>query len=182
MQVLEDSSRWFYSVETPTYEVFRETGKKDLSARTDVSLYEVAVPSVQSKKVNIELKANNPPVEHFRKDFEKLAREGLDGVWFHLLKNADSGTLPSVFQKIRESFRALKQHLVGKPRFILFAFCVLDVLKGQDQRLLQGVLEIGDPWQHALDGVERLFGPTVGEETEAWNSFKPTAVSAQLAI
>ena len=131
-QVLDSSRRWFYSVETPTRETFKEKGVTYLSARSDVTLYDGPLPSDQSKKVNIELKANNPPVEHFRKDFEKIAREGLDGVWFHLLKNTDSGTFPSVFGKIHESFQLLRQYLGGKQRFILFAFCVLEGQRRED--------------------------------------------------
>ena len=178
-QVL-DGSQWFYSVETPTREVFKEKGFTPLSARTDVSLYEGPLPSDQSKKVNIELKANNPPVEEFRKDFEKLVREGLNGVWFHLLRNSDEGTLRSVFKKIHESFQALEKWKseCKPPPFILFAFCELDLPQGRHQRLRQGVLEIGDQTlQQILGRVEHLFGPKAQPDLEAagWRSFKPMA-------
>jgi hypothetical protein len=156
--------------------VFKEKGVRYLSARTDVSLYDGPVASKESKKVNIELKANNPPFEHFRKDFEKLVRERLDGVWFHLLKNIDSGTLPSVFGKIEQSFQALKQYLDGRRQFILFALCVLEK---KQQRLIQGVLEIGSPWQDICQGIERLFAPSAPSNLDiaGWKTYQPGGTS-----
>lgn len=137
-QVLADS-RWYYSPETPTslkYS-FKSGGTKHLSARTDVTLYETRDPS--SKLVNIEFKAHNPPTESFRKDLEKLVREGLAGLWFHILKNFDSATFPSIFAKLRDSFHKLELYLKDgqDERLLLFCFCVLE-----KRRLFQGGLAL----------------------------------------
>jgi len=122
-QLLERSP-WHYSVETPTVQTYQQTGKGYQSARTDISLYRTS--SLDTKIVNIELKAHNPPPEHFRKDFEKLIRDGLDGVWFHTLKSQNRRTIPSIFKKIIDAFSDLKDHFKESEKSILFTFCILD--------------------------------------------------------
>ena len=155
-----ERSDWLYSIETPTSETYRQTGSQSLSARTDVSLY--GARDTGSKLVNIELKAHNPPLENFRKDLEKLLREGLDGVWFHTLKSANRGTLPSIFRKMRESFRRLEDHVVGPDRTMLFAFCVLDPSR---RRLLQADLTISGPVEDTIARIDGWFQP---DSLEAW--------------
>jgi len=122
-QLLERSP-WHYSVETPTEQTYQQKGKEPLSARTDISLYRTS--SLDTKIVNIELKAKSTLPEHFRKDFEKLIRDGLDGVWFHTLKSQNSKTMPKIFNKIIQAFDDLKKYFKESEKSILFTFCILD--------------------------------------------------------
>jgi len=114
---------YFYSIETPTNETYKFTGKTPLSALSDLSIYR-NTDNVFEKLANVELKAHNPAIENFSKDIEKIIRERKDGNWFHVLKNVDEKTLPSVFKKFVSSFK--KHEGKGSKKFILFCICILE--------------------------------------------------------
>jgi hypothetical protein len=101
---LLNQSSYYYTIETPTEQVYKQEGQNPLSARSDLSLYRYNGNEF-NKIVNIEFKAHNPKEESFRKDIEKIVREGITGNWFHTIDNIDSGTLPSIFQKLINSFK-----------------------------------------------------------------------------
>ena len=114
---------YFYSIETPTNETYRFTGKTPLSALSDLSIYRY-IDNEFIKMANVELKAHNPATENISKDIEKIIREEKDGNWFHVLKNINKGTLPSVFEKFVSSFNDHKGK--GDKKYILFCICVLE--------------------------------------------------------
>jgi len=120
---LLNNLRYYYSIETPTVQSYQLTGQAAQSALSDLSLY--TYNGSFEKVANIEFKAHNPPQEHIRKDIEKLIREKIQGNWFHLLKNIDSGTLQALFTKFTASFRSCS-NMVSNNVSILFCFCVLD--------------------------------------------------------
>ena len=60
----------FYSIETPTREMYTQKGNAALSARIDVTVYGSRDPT--DRVLNLELKAGMASLEGFRKDFEKL--------------------------------------------------------------------------------------------------------------
>jgi len=123
---LLNTLNYYYSIETPTEDVYQQNGKTSQSASSDLSLYEY--DGKKFKKVaNVEFKAHNPDKEQIRKDIEKIIKEGITGNWFHTLKNIDGGTLPSVFKKFIYSFKECSS-LIGADKgvSILFCFCVLD--------------------------------------------------------
>jgi len=95
-----------FSIETPTGEVFRQRGAKDLSALTDVTVYSHGRAGL-GRILNIELKAHQPNRESFRKDLEKLLREGVDGMWFHTLESADGASWTAIGRKLWWSYRTL---------------------------------------------------------------------------
>ena len=114
---------YFYSIETPTNEAYRQTGNTSLSALSDLSIYRY-IDSELKKVANVELKAHNPATKSICKDIEKIIREEKDGNWFHVLKNIDKATLPSIFYKFIYS---LKEHSnKGSKISILFCICVLE--------------------------------------------------------
>lgn len=82
-----------YSVETPTKETYSFSGNTPLSAQIDLSLYP------EGRQVDIEFKAHNVDIKNIMKDFEKLICEGNKGIFFHLIKNSNSGTIPSILNK-----------------------------------------------------------------------------------
>lgn len=131
--VLTRAGRYFFSVETPTEEKYSFTNDADASPRSalsDLTLW--TFDHGFKKQANVEFKAGNPPVEHIRKDIEKLIREGatqrVAGNWFHLLKNVDGGTLPRLFVKFQEAFIKTAGVVARATDMqpIVFCFCVLD--------------------------------------------------------
>lgn len=121
-QWLENHSH-YYSIETPTTEKYTQKGQRALSARTDVTVYSQG-PDLK-RRVNIELKSGTPEMESFRKDFEKLLREGLAGVWFHTCENASRDTWNTIEERMSDAFRRLGGEISGSKQSIVFCFCVL---------------------------------------------------------
>jgi hypothetical protein len=122
---LLNTLNYYYSVETPTEDVYSQKGETPRSAASDLSLY-VYKKNKFKKVVNVEFKAHNPSKEHIKKDIEKLLREEIHGNWFHTLKNVDSRTLPVLFDKIADSLKACRELVTNRQTSIVFSFCVLD--------------------------------------------------------
>jgi hypothetical protein len=168
--LLEDCD-WHYSIETPTRKTYVQKGQNPQSARVDVSLYDTASPS--SLSVNIELKSHNPGVESFRKDFEKLLREGVDGAWFHTLLGSNRTTVASVFEKITQAFETEQAHLGGAVRRMTFAFMGLDT-----QNTAIATFDVGGDQKEALACVKAVFDPRLldaAEPAEPWVVYKRDA-------
>lgn len=144
----------YYSIETPTRETYIQSGKTPLSARIDITVYAQHDPT--SRNLNIELKVGNPPVESFRKDFEKLIREKVNGLWFHTLVSASDRTWQGIFDKVRESFRLVDKHAVSVNHKLDFAFCVINT-----QHLYTAGITLGP---QVSDETQRVFG----EDSFSW--------------
>lgn len=114
----------FYSIETPTRNKYIQKGKAALSARIDVTVYGSRDPT--NRVLNLELKAGSAKVEAFRKDFEKLLREGVSGLWFHTLTKASEATWRSIEDKMCKAFDLVPEHVEAAIHSVHFAFCVLD--------------------------------------------------------
>lgn len=127
-QLLEAAGYW-YSVEAPTFEQYRQRGKKDIRARSDVAVYDdFPTPQNPLPSVRIELKAYGGKIaeEDLRKDLEKLIRENVDAILFHTLPTVNRGTIPSVLQKLSLAMAKLRKHIVDRKHNIAIALCVLD--------------------------------------------------------
>jgi len=61
-----------------------------MSARIDITVY--GSRNAANRAVNLELKAGTASLEAFRKDFERLFREGIPGLWCHTVESASSAT------------------------------------------------------------------------------------------
>lgn len=139
---------YYYSIETPTREGYQLTGKKEISALSDLSLYTykksksrdtVGNNKADNKKpddskynlekvANIEFKARQPHLKEIKKDIEKLLREKQIGNWFHTLKNIDRGSLPVLFKKFKDAFNSFNSDDLkgqGIKKDILFCFCII---------------------------------------------------------
>lgn len=92
-----------FSVETPTVEEYSFSGKKERSASSDLSFYNLN-DKVIKKVINIEVKSRNPEQKSIEKDIEKLGREPVNGAWLHILENEDSGTIKILFKKFITAF------------------------------------------------------------------------------
>ena len=120
-----NSLSYYYSVETPTHDVYKQTGRTPQSASTDLTLY-INNNRRFEKVLNVEFKAHNAAEESVRKDIEKLMKEGIDGNWVHTLKNVNSRSIPRIFEKLANALKSCRS-LVSKKRIsILFCFCVMD--------------------------------------------------------
>ncbi len=99
-----------YAVEVPTTQKYTFSGTTKLSARSDLVVYasQPGSPQTLIRDLAIEFKAHNPRVEAIRKDLEKLLREPCNGLWFHILKNADTRTIPVLFEKFDVAIRELR--------------------------------------------------------------------------
>ncbi|NCC96552.1 MAG: hypothetical protein EOM02_06880 [Synergistales bacterium] len=89
-----------FSIEVPTASIHSFSGQKELSARFDMATY----GETESFDWVIELKAHNPEPSSIKKDFEKMVLAGCNCLWFHTLKNENSGTLPSLLGKMKVAF------------------------------------------------------------------------------
>lgn len=114
-----------YSVETPTRDAYRQSGQADMSARIDVTVY--GSSDWADRRLNMELKAGTSSLEAYRKDFEKLLREGIPGLWFHTLESMSEGAWRSIERNVMESFSRLDTHMDAAQHTVYFAFCVLDL-------------------------------------------------------
>ncbi len=117
-----------YSVETPTNKRYKFTGKKLLSAQTDLSLY-----NNKGKLVcNVEFKSKGvrPSAQkhfHIYKDLQKLLREPIHGLWFHLLESINNSTinaLMAVFAKQIDEVQRTFPDDIDSPRLTIH-ICVL---------------------------------------------------------
>lgn len=83
-----------YSIEAPTSKLYSFSGKTPLSAQTDLQLHygsQVGVCNVEFKAKGVSLSAqDNFPIY---KDVQKLLREPVWGLWFHLLERVDKWTI-----------------------------------------------------------------------------------------
>lgn len=107
VEALCTGGQFRYSVETPTDKLYQFTGEtKKISAQTDLTVYD---RDTKDRRCNVEFKAGgiSPSAQESNKqkiykDVEKLLREPVWGLWFHLLESAGSKTIPYFLEVIRE--------------------------------------------------------------------------------
>jgi len=93
VEALCQGSLW-YSVEAPTSKLYQFTGKTPLSAQTDLAVHDEN--GIRFCNVEFKAKGVRPSAQkHFRifKDLQKLLREPLWGLWFHLLESVNNSTI-----------------------------------------------------------------------------------------
>jgi hypothetical protein len=91
-----------YSIETPTKNVYQFSGTNSRSAQSDLSFFDE-----ENQLINIEFKAHNAPKESIEKDFEKLIKEEYYGAWIHIIKNENTNTIETLFDKYKNCFNEL---------------------------------------------------------------------------
>jgi hypothetical protein len=135
----------YYSIETPsdkkysfgkTLEDIRHD-KDGQSALFDMSLFQLDEKKQFTQVVNIEFKAHNAELIHITKDFLKLVYEKPYGLFFHVLKTVDSGTLyrpddtdknKGIIRKYIDSISKSREEWnpKGSDKFIMLAICILE--------------------------------------------------------
>jgi hypothetical protein len=75
-----------------------------MSAQTDLTLYarnREPILNVEFKAKGFSTSARN--LSTIKKDLQKLLREPIAGMWFHILQSVDNSTLPKLFGAITKS-------------------------------------------------------------------------------
>jgi len=101
---LEKQKDFYYSVEAPTEDMYIFSGKKLISARLDLCLYDL-----NGNRTNlIELKYDNVEVEN---DFLKLLcdSETEQNYFVQIVDNMDSGTIESIEKKYQEALAEISR-------------------------------------------------------------------------
>ena len=123
-----------YSVETPTDKLYKFTGKKCLSAQTDLAVHDASgrcrICNVEFKEGGISPSAKTKaPIS---KDVEKLLREPRWGLWFHLLERVNSKTIPNFLcvmekqiKKVQNDCKFKKESVEKKSQGLTLHVCVL---------------------------------------------------------
>lgn len=89
-----------FGLEVPTGEKYAFTKNDPDVANTDLAV------DPDRYQINVELKTNQPNVSKIEKDFRKLISERATGsAFYHILQNADSGTLPLLMGKYAEAYQ-----------------------------------------------------------------------------
>ena len=102
-----------YSIEVPTTKIYNfsgESGEK-LSAQTDLQVLDGGrhkVCNIEFKAHGITPRASCDTKKPIYKDVEKLLREPIWGLWFHLLKGVNKSTIPNLLCVIAEQIRKVK--------------------------------------------------------------------------
>jgi hypothetical protein len=149
----------FYSIETPTRERYSQSGNAAMSARIDVTVY--GSRDAADRVLNMELKAGTASLEAFRKDFEKLLRESVPGLWFHTLTKASDATWRSIEGNIREALDRLDDLAEAADHSVHFAFCVL-----QPPMLVEFDLDFSGDWRDQLS--QQLLVAQSSARRPAW--------------
>jgi hypothetical protein len=132
-----------YSIETPTQQEYTQSGTTPMSGRIDVTVYGSC--SSANRVLNLELKAGTASLEAFRKDFEKLLREEVPGLWFHTLTCATRATWRSIEASMLQAFDLVLEHAEVARHSVHFAFCVLDT-----PMLIEFDIDFSAEWRGAL--------------------------------
>jgi hypothetical protein len=114
-----------------------------------------------------------PGIEQFRKDLEKLAREGMNGLWFHTIATSNAKTLTRLVATIGAAMELVNVYTSVAIHTITFAICVLDkrlllsstvtLGAGLDSQI-QALSDPGSPvWERWGNGVDdaKLKGTSV---------------------
>lgn len=118
---LKAGKQFSYSVETPTTQKYRQKGVSEMSARVDLTLERYS-----GERAHIEFKAHYCGVENIRKDWEKLLREDVTGVWFHTLERGNASRVGCLLETIRRAFGQLSAHIETSKRSYLISICSLE--------------------------------------------------------
>ena len=102
-----------YSVEAPTDKLYQFTGKTPLSAQTDLTVHNEKgqrICNVEFKAKGVSLSAG----KHFPiyKDLQKLLREQVWGLWFHLLQGVNNSTINNFLSVMAEQICKVQQEFL----------------------------------------------------------------------
>jgi len=90
-----------FGVEVPTEKKYLISGEKPDTAAVDLAIF------TGEKQINIELKGGQPNVKEIEKDFKKFLGEPVQGCsFFHILKNTNAGTMPSLLEKYSKAYKS----------------------------------------------------------------------------
>ena len=122
------ATNYFYSIETPTKEGYQLTGSKPMSAQTDLTVYDSHLRPI----LNVEFKAKGVSTSArslftIQKDLQKLLREPISGMWFHILGAVDNATISKLFEAIVKAVSETAAEFQSdiQKKLLIFHFCIL---------------------------------------------------------
>jgi len=145
---------YFYSVEAPTSEGYKLTGSKPMSAQTDLTIYDhnrQAILNVEFKAKGFSTSARS--LFSLEKDFQKLLREPITGMWFHILEAVDNSTILKLFDAIAEALYETADKFQNdvKETQLIFHFCILRQRFSLHKRIVL------DSENNTLESLKRQF-------------------------
>lgn len=148
------ATSYLYSVETPTRVGYQLTGSRPMSAQTDLTLYDHNRQPI----LNVEFKAKGASTSarslfSIEKDIQKLLREPVPGMWFHILEAVDNSTILKLFGAVAKALFDITNNFqsdIQKTR-IIFHCCVL-----RQRFSLHKPIEIV-PERNILENLKRQF-------------------------
>jgi hypothetical protein len=180
-----DPTRYF-SVETPTRATYKFTGQTPISAQTDLTVFRREDGGL-IRDLNVEFKAHQPTQASVSKDMEKLLREPVAGCWFHVIANADRGTLEALFTKMRVGAQEASGRQLcrddGQGAMIYLCFCCVAseppwalFASASRKDLLEGSADILNTVRVAPGGWTLW---TTGVESEVLHKIRRAATGAE---
>ena len=136
IEAVAEPGELYYAVEVPTEKKYHFSSDGVRSASTDLSLYRAS--DLDHPCLNVEFKAKGRSANRLvdrvvRKDIAKLLAEPCDGLWYHLLKNANSATVRSLVELFNEALVELAGGRLAdftsapvQAKRITFHICVLE--------------------------------------------------------
>ena len=103
-----------YSVETPTDKLYKFTGKTPISAQTDLAVHDASgrsrICNIEFKEGGISPSMSDKGQDNFPiyKDIQKLLREPVWGLWFHLLESVNNSTICNFLSVIGQKVDKVK--------------------------------------------------------------------------
>lgn len=135
-----------FAIEVPTMQQYCFKGTKPRSARIDLVYASMKSSSNQLRRLRgVEFKAHNPSAESIRKDVEKLLREGHDGLWFHVLRDVDSGSIGALLTKLRGALEIMVSECAAFRSELAVAIVVVE-----KRLLLWRTVDVRAGWSDAL--------------------------------
>lgn len=176
---IKDYTSLFYSIETPTvnkYSFTNEPNKikvgdeddKGQSALLDMCIFKKG-KEFYERILNIEFKHKNATEKNISKDILKLIHEEPNGAFILLLKNTDSGTLKSVFNKFSNSFEAHNNKWKENKNIQLIILSLEEKEKGKPfliHRIIKEKSLTRDKNCFSIDNIESVVASKVPLEGE----------------
>lgn len=163
----------YYSIETPTmgkfyfgksYEEIKRENEGQ-SASHDMCVFKKNETNHYKRVMNIEFKYRNSGIEKSGKDILKLIREEQNGAFIHLLKNTNSKTLISVFNKLTRCFSDYQTEWTNENKTIQ-----LVILSLEQKKLIHCELRKNDLLKiNSYFSSSQEFGNIHNFENSYWN-------------
>ena len=107
-------SSLLYSVEAPTNKLYQFTGKTPMSAQSDLVIHDKTGQRICNIEFNAKgISSSASEHIHIYKDFQKLLREPLWGLCFHLLESVSNSTISNLLSVMNSQICKVQREFKG---------------------------------------------------------------------